>query len=98
LPHLSSPWAASPSASHAYNGGVRSPPPSKVARLGISSRSRCGAARREVLLAPASRLPWCPAAGLAWPGVCGAWLVRCVRVAGACRGEVLPLAVWRPGW
>lgn len=34
---------------------------------------------------------------LAWPHVCGAWLVPCVRVAGACRGEVLPLAVWRPG-
>src|SRR6202035_2415748 len=34
---------------------------------------------------------------LACAHVGGARLVRCVRVAGAGRGEVLPLAVWRPG-
>src|SRR5215467_3302206 len=50
------------------------------------------AGRREVLLAPHQRLPRCPTVRLAWPGVCGAWLVRCVRVTGACRGEVVPLA------
>src|SRR5215467_9449481 len=40
------------------------------------------------------QLPRCPTVRLALPHVRGAWLVRCVRVAGACRGEVLPLAVW----
>src|SRR5690348_878634 len=48
----------------------------------------------DVLLAPRQRLPRCPTVRLAWPGVCGAWLVRCVRVAGAGRGDVVPLAVW----
>jgi hypothetical protein len=41
--------------------------------------------RRTVLLAGRQQLPRCPAVRLAWPHVCGAWLVRCVRVAGACR-------------
>jgi len=63
-----------------------------------SSRSCCVSAAARALLAPHQRLPRCPAVRLAWPRVCRAWLVRCVRVAGACRGEILPLAVWRPRW
>jgi hypothetical protein len=54
--------------------------------------------RREVLLPPHRQLPRCPTVRLACSHVCGAWLVWCVRVAGACRGEVVPLAVWRRRW
>jgi hypothetical protein len=72
-------------------------PPSK--ELGYREQQvALWAGGREVLLAPCWRLLRCPRVRLAWPGVCGAWLVWCVRVAGAGRGEVLPLAVWRRGW